>query len=232
MDFPHLIRKHTTVGPVSLTLSFCARSVAQSCPILCSAMHCSPPGSSVHGIFQARILKSASISYSRGSSGPRGPICVSWVSCTGRWIPYQWAAKEAPSNWLLKSFQVSALLGSLLTTFPNSSELDIECWSLGLKGCVSFFQCLNFIHLADIWCLLIHILPTLAPAHVSELSFNVHGQVQSACWWRRGCLPWSFLSSHPGCFCWSCGLSLVLVNVLTEVSYTFCVNVTFAMFLS
>ena len=30
--------------------------VAQSCPALCDPMDCSPPGSSVHGIFQARIL--------------------------------------------------------------------------------------------------------------------------------------------------------------------------------
>ena len=29
----------------------------QSCPKLCNPMHCSPPGSSVHGIFQAKILK-------------------------------------------------------------------------------------------------------------------------------------------------------------------------------
>ena len=31
--------------------------VAQSCPTLCDPMHCSPPGSSVHGIFQARVLE-------------------------------------------------------------------------------------------------------------------------------------------------------------------------------
>ena len=31
--------------------------VAQSCPTLCDPLDCSPPGSSVHGIFQARILK-------------------------------------------------------------------------------------------------------------------------------------------------------------------------------
>ena len=34
-------------------------------------MDCSPPGSSVHGIFQARILESVAVSYSRGSSQPR-----------------------------------------------------------------------------------------------------------------------------------------------------------------
>ena len=47
------------------------KKVAQSCPTLCDPMDCSLPGSSVHGIFQARILKWVSISFSRGSSRPR-----------------------------------------------------------------------------------------------------------------------------------------------------------------
>ena len=38
---------------------------AQSCPTLCDPMDCSPPGSSVHGILQARILEWAAISFSR-----------------------------------------------------------------------------------------------------------------------------------------------------------------------
>ena len=41
-------------------------------------MDCSPPGSSVHGIFQAKILEWVAISFSRGSSGPR---YQTWVSC-------------------------------------------------------------------------------------------------------------------------------------------------------
>ena len=47
--------------------------VAQSCPTLCDPMDCSPPGSSVHGVFQARILEWVAISFSRGSSQPRSP---------------------------------------------------------------------------------------------------------------------------------------------------------------
>ena len=46
--------------------------VAKSCPTLCDPMDCSPPGSSVHGIIQARILECIAISFSRGSSPPRG----------------------------------------------------------------------------------------------------------------------------------------------------------------
>ena len=40
--------------------------VAQSCPTLCDPMDCSPPGSSIHGILQARILEWGAISFSRG----------------------------------------------------------------------------------------------------------------------------------------------------------------------
>ena len=45
--------------------------VTQLCPILCDPMDRNPPGSSVHGILQARILKWVAISFSRGSSRPR-----------------------------------------------------------------------------------------------------------------------------------------------------------------
>ena len=42
--------------------------VAQSCPTLCDPMDCSLPGSSVHGIFQARILELVAIPFSRRAS--------------------------------------------------------------------------------------------------------------------------------------------------------------------
>ena len=45
--------------------------VAQSCPTLCDPMDCSLLGSSVHWIFQSRILEWVAISFSRGSSQPR-----------------------------------------------------------------------------------------------------------------------------------------------------------------
>ena len=44
------------------------KKVAQLCPTLCDPMDCSPPGSSDHGIFQARILEWVAISFARGSS--------------------------------------------------------------------------------------------------------------------------------------------------------------------
>ena len=48
-----------------------ACSVAQSCPTLCDRMDCSRPGSSVHGILQARVLEWGAIASSRGSYRPR-----------------------------------------------------------------------------------------------------------------------------------------------------------------
>ena len=42
--------------------------VAQLCLTLCDPMHCSQPGSSVHGILQARILEWVAISFSRGNT--------------------------------------------------------------------------------------------------------------------------------------------------------------------
>ena len=51
---------------------------AQSCPTLCDSMDCSPPGSSVHRILQARILEWLAIPFSRVSSQPRDRT---WISC-------------------------------------------------------------------------------------------------------------------------------------------------------
>ena len=57
----------------------CVRSVSQQCLTLFDPIDCSPPGSSVHGIFQARIVGQFAISYSRGSSRPRDQTQVSWL---------------------------------------------------------------------------------------------------------------------------------------------------------
>ena len=57
---------------------------AQSRPTLCAPMNCSPSDSSVHGISQARILEQVAVSFSRGSSRPRGQTCISYVSCISR----------------------------------------------------------------------------------------------------------------------------------------------------
>ena len=71
---------------VCVCVCVCVWSITQSCPTLCNPMDCSPPGSSVHGIFQGRLLEWVSNywSYSRGSSWPWDQ--TSCVSCIDRWI--------------------------------------------------------------------------------------------------------------------------------------------------
>ena len=66
--------------------------VAQSCPTLWDPMDYGPSGSSVHEIFQTRILEWVAISFSRGSSRPRD-----WtqVSCTAGRFFTDWATREA-----------------------------------------------------------------------------------------------------------------------------------------
>ena len=57
--------------------SHCCCSVTKSCLTLSDPMDCSPPGSSIHGIFQARTLEWVAISFSRGSSQSRDRTPVS-----------------------------------------------------------------------------------------------------------------------------------------------------------
>ena len=58
---------------------------------------CRPPGSSVHGISQARILQWVAVSFSRGSSWPRDQTHVSY---NGRRSDYHWATTGKLSLWL------------------------------------------------------------------------------------------------------------------------------------
>ena len=64
--------------------------VAQSCLTLCNPMSCSPPGSSIHGVLQARILEWIAIPFSRRSSQPRD---WTWVSCIGGRFFTIWATR-------------------------------------------------------------------------------------------------------------------------------------------
>ena len=64
---------------------YCCYLVPKSCPTPCNSMDCSPSGSSIQGISQARILEQIAIFFSRGSSQTRDQTCV---SCIGRQILY------------------------------------------------------------------------------------------------------------------------------------------------
>ena len=92
--------------------------IAQLCPTLCDPMDCSPPGSSVHGILQARILEWVAIPFSRGSSRPRD---WTWISCiAGRFFTI-WTTREAQS--LTIQTRYLWYNGSSLTLESNSDEI-------------------------------------------------------------------------------------------------------------
>ena len=65
---------------------------------------CGPPGSSVHGIFQARILECVAISFCRGSSQSRDQICI------GRQIPYHSTTWEVKIYWVGKNVSLDFCL--------------------------------------------------------------------------------------------------------------------------
>ena len=92
-DCSHEIKRHLLLGRKSMTnLRKWESEVAQSCTTICDPMDCSLPGSSIHGIFQARVLESVVISFSRVSSWPRD---WTWVSCiAGR--HYHLSQQESP----------------------------------------------------------------------------------------------------------------------------------------
>ena len=66
--------------------------------LFCRPLDSSPPGSSIHGISQARILKWVAISFSRGSFLPRDGNRISRISCIGRWTLYHCTLLEVPSS--------------------------------------------------------------------------------------------------------------------------------------
>ena len=68
----------------------------QSCLTLCDPMDCIPPGSSVHGILQARILEWVTISFSRGPSQPRDSIWVSYLPASAGIVPVKWGFPMFP----------------------------------------------------------------------------------------------------------------------------------------
>ena len=74
--------------------------VTQSCLTLCDPMDCSPSGSSVHGILQARILEGIAISFSRVSSWPRDRTRIS-LTVDRRFTV--WATREVPVECITES---------------------------------------------------------------------------------------------------------------------------------
>ena len=131
----------------SVLYSFITESeseVAQSCPTLCDPMDYSLPGSSLHGIFQARVLEWVAISFSRGSSQSKDRTRVSCIP--GRCFNL-WATRSNRQIWLRSAKLSRAKANRVLprectghskhplpTTQEKTLHMDITRWST-LKSC-------------------------------------------------------------------------------------------------
>ena len=107
-------------------LSLSCVVVAKSCLTLCDAVDCSPPGSSVREIFQARILEWVVISSSRRSSWPRDQTHISCISSTADGFFISWAIfPDTPrilgKRYLLCRWSSKRTLSTLLLPIRLSS---------------------------------------------------------------------------------------------------------------
>ena len=98
---------------------------------------CSPPGSSVHGISQARILKWVAISFSRRSSQPRDRTQISFI---GRQILYHWATRKAQTYIVLYVSYVSIKLEKTLNKLKNFLDSKWYLQTVHKKGNMNGFS--------------------------------------------------------------------------------------------
>ena len=101
-------------------------------PTLCDPMHCSPPGSSLHGLLQAGILGWVAMTSSRGSSPPKNQTLISCVSFIGRQVLYHYCHLGSP---------VATILDRKYRTFPSPAKVWLDSASLEYLSLIySFVQ--------------------------------------------------------------------------------------------
>ena len=100
--------------------------VTQLCPTLCDPMDCSPPGSSVRGILQAKTLEWVVIPFSRGSSWPRDWTQVSCIA--GRFF-ISWATREVPKLLSVSSVQSLSRVWLFATPWITARQASLSITS-------------------------------------------------------------------------------------------------------
>ena len=117
------------------TWVLCCAKLLQSCPALCDPMDCSLPGSSVHGVLQARILEWVAMPSSRGSSRPRDGTRISYVSLIGR----QDLPLAPPGKTLSQSgFQVAVSEGLASAVHVWLKPVGLIWWWIDCYLCLLF----------------------------------------------------------------------------------------------
>ena len=152
------ISSHFMVSKIFLSV------YVQSCPTLRGPMDCSPLGSPIHEILQARILERVTISFFRGFCQHRDQNLASWISCIGRWF-----------------FTTSAACGKQLWEELKCSECLLCTWYWAMP----FFIC---SHSSQEFCASRNVEKAMAP-HSSTLAWKIPwteelGRLQSMGSWR------------------------------------------------
>ena len=100
----------------------------QPCPTLCDPMDCSPPGSSVHGILQARILEGVAIPFSRESFQPWDQT---WFFHTAGRFFTDWATREA---WTAERHSFLCLIVSYQFWSGDGIQAILFCLCKNVRG--------------------------------------------------------------------------------------------------
>ena len=130
-------------------------------------MDCSPPGSSIHGIFQARILEWVAISFSSGSSQPRDQTLVSRIA--GRLSTISHCTSSLPATFTANTFiaRASMALGNTDYTGTLTDLIGIFQFSSVAQSCPTLCDPMNCsapglpVH---------HQLPECTQTHVHQVS--------------------------------------------------------------
>ena len=139
----------------------CVFTLAQSGVTLCDSMDHSLTGSSIHGIFQVRILECIAISSSREFSRPRDWTHVSCTSCIGKQILYHCTTWEAPQTHnKLNMASQAAQWQRIHSQCRRHKRLGFHSWSRRSPGggndCPLQYSCLENSMDREAWWAIVH----------------------------------------------------------------------------
>ena len=166
---------NTSSDPLNQIVCVCVHAlVTQLCPIVIDPVDCSQPGSSVHGILQARILQWVSIPFSKGSSWPRDQ---NWDSCIAGRFFIIWATREDP-NWVRASrlYILGEGNGTPLQYSCLKNPMDRGAWWAAVHGVAK-----SQTRLSDFtFTFYFHALEREMATHSSVLAWRIPGMGQPA----------------------------------------------------
>ena len=164
----------------SIKVRWCCCLVTKSLSNLCDHMDYSPPGSCVHGIFQARILQWVAIAFSRVSSQLRAWICISCLA--GRSLPAgrSWNTWEATKSYhVSRCRQVASVSYSVRPHRGQPTRLPRPWDSPGKNtgvGCHFLLQCMKVKSESEV---VQSCLTLFDPMDCSPPGSSVHGVFQA-----------------------------------------------------